>query len=250
MDKMLQAHFYGEHQPYEKILHKMKEIHESVAKGFLPNQLMLLEHEPVITITKQHQERSVKTSKEAIVTDGIDLIEADRGGDATFHGPGQIVGYPIINLKSIGAHNFDAGSYVRKLEQALLKACFELGVKEAILLDGFSGIWLRMPGDQYRKLIAIGVGLKNGATKHGFAFNVSIDYQKYSKHIIPCGLKDKGVISLKEILEEKNLKLPDSSVILSCLMNNIAKIFGLILVKKENLKEVTYGSECNYATTW
>lgn len=232
---VLEKEFYGFNQGYDGILQKMQQLHEEVCLQKKPNHLMLLEHEPVITITKQHQEKSLKSSKEKILNDEIKLIEADRGGDATFHGPGQLVGYPIINLSSIGAHNFDAEFYVRTLEKALLKTCIDLGVTNATLLKGFSGIWIKTKKEKsirLRKLIAIGVGIKNGATKHGFAFNLDIKYEKYLQHIVPCGLADKGVITLKEIFTECGLEMPDYSVIISLVSSNIAKTFGLNLARK------------------
>lgn len=226
MVDILESHFYGFEQDYDLTLQKMHFLHKQVAKKSLPHQLMLLEHSPVITFTRQHLFKSIISSKEDIEKDGIKLISADRGGDATFHGPGQLVGYPIINLSSK-----DVLSYVRKLEQGLINACFSLGVKNALTIPGFTGVWIkeRDPVLKLRKLIAIGVGLSEKTTKHGFAFNLSIDHHRFLKHIIPCGLKDKGVITLQEVLKKNSLEMPDYSDILFCVNKHLSKIFGLSL---------------------
>lgn len=226
MADILESHFYGFEQDYDLILQKMHFLHKQVADKVLPHQLMLLEHSPVITFTRQYLFKSIISSKEDIEKDGIKLIVADRGGDATFHGPGQLVGYPIINLASK-----DVLSYVRRLEGGLLKACLDLGVKNALTIPGFTGVWIKdhNPFLKLKKLIAIGVGLSEKTTRHGFAFNLSIDHHRFLKHMIPCGLKDKGVTTLKEILKKDGLKMPDYSDILLCINKHLSKTFELSL---------------------
>ncbi len=227
----LEVRFLGPHQPYHQTWELMQSLHRQVANGEIPNQLMLLEHAPVITITRQHQNRSLLNSIDAINRDGIDVEVADRGGDATFHGPGQLVGYPIIKVGSDpldGVANIER--YVRGLEEALLGAMMELGLKGPLTIPGFTGIWLKHQG-RLKKLIAIGVGLSNGVSKHGFALNVTIDASKFMKHLIPCGLKDRGVITLHEAFLEQHLSLPDDLVMVTKLSQSIAKQFSLTLSK-------------------
>ena len=217
------AHFYGFKQPYLPMLELMHQLHEGIAHKKEQAHLMLLEHEPVITITRQHQMRSIKTSEELILEDQIALHVADRGGDATFHGPGQLVGYPLLPVK-------DIESSIRGLEQALFGALQNLGLKNIHTHKGFSGIWWQdhRPGKiELKKLIAIGIGIKDGVTKHGFALNISIDHRPYSKHIIPCGLKDRGIATLNEAFSQESLPMPDYLDIVHAVAQSIAKTFSL-----------------------
>lgn len=214
--------FLGYARPYDETLAYMHERHRLIASKQCTSELLMLEHEAVITITRQHMERSVKTSAHAIQDDGIHLAIADRGGDATFHGPGQLVGYPLIDLDNdawrLPDGNVDLEAYIRLLEETLLTAMHKLGFIGALLVPGFSGIWYRCNDTasiNLKKLIAIGVGVKDRVSKHGFALNIDIDHQRYSKHITPCGLKDRGVITLKEIAVRENLVLPSWEVIMN-----------------------------------
>lgn len=233
---MLEACFFGFHQPYQDSLALMHGLHEAVSKNQLPNQLMLLEHAPVITVTRSHEHKSLKTSPEAIKNSGIDLVLADRGGDATFHGPGQLVGYPIIALKECSHEFVDISSYIRSLEGALLRALHKLSVYKAQVLPGFTGIWVR--GDHegrvhLKKLVAIGVGIKDGVTKHGFALNIDIDHERFVEHIIPCGLKDRGVMTLKEYFSKESLEMPSHSVMVKTISECLSQTFSLTLTWRE-----------------
>ncbi len=232
MANTLSARFYGFERPYEEYTALMRTIHAKIAAGLCTDdQLMLLEHKPVITFTRQHQHQSLITSPEVIQACGIDLCEADRGGDATFHGPGQLVGYPLINLKNKA---LDITSYIRGLEKALLTALLSLGLKRPQTIAGFTGIWLRHDEQKIslKKLCAIGVGVKDGVTKHGFALNISINTEPFVKHIIPCGLRDRGTVTLKEAFSHERLEMPDYLVILEAISKSIAQTFSLELCCK------------------
>lgn len=224
----LEVRFLGVNQPYKETLELMHKLHAQVALQNIPNQLLLLEHEPVITTTRSHLYKSLKTSREAIEQSGIKLELADRGGDATFHGPGQLVGYPIIWLGN--KHYVDIAAYVRGLELSLLKAMHLFGVESAQLLKGFTGVWVKNAHNQrieLEKLIAIGVGIKDGVTKHGFALNIDIDYARYVQHIVPCGLKDRGVATLKNVFCGHGLEMPERSVMLAKISLCLAQTFSL-----------------------
>ncbi len=150
-----------------------------------PDVLMLLEHPSVYTAGK-------RTQPEDRPTDGTPVIDVDRGGLITWHGPGQLVGYPIIAL----AEPPDIRNYVRRLEEALIAVATGLGVDSAARVDGRSGVWL--PGDDYRperKIAAIGVRVAAGVTLHGFALNCNPDLRAFDR-IVPCGIRDAGVSSL------------------------------------------------------
>lgn len=232
MDNVLSTNFYGYDCEYRSMLDKMHDIHKLIANKEHCNHLMLLEHKSVITYTLQHGTKNIITSKNDIINEGIDLQIADRGGDITFHGPGQLVGYPLIDLNSIGAHSLDVSFYMSKLQNALLDACIDLGINNALLIPNKSGVWIKNNHNntiKLKKLIAIGVGISKGVSKHGFALNIDIDYLQYVKHIIPCGLKGFHVISMKEIFNTLNQTLPSKNDISQCVSKHIANNFGLTL---------------------
>lgn len=174
---------------YEPALAIQREFHSAVADMEKPSTLLLLEHPPVFTAGR-------RTLQSEMPTDGSKVIEVDRGGKITFHGPGQIVGYPIIRLKNPN----DVVGFVRELETALIGVCneFELDAKRYCER---SGVWLRDDkGD--RKIAAIGIRVARGVTMHGFALNVNPDLS-YFDRIVPCGISDAQVTSLARELNRK-----------------------------------------------
>ena len=168
--------------PYEDALAGQRKIHAEVADGTRTNTVILLEHPPVYTAGR-------RTTIEERPLDGTPVIDVDRGGKITYHGPGQIVGYPIIKLKNRN----DVVGYVREIESALIEVCKEFGINGEAYRER-SGVWLRDErGD--RKIAAIGIRVAKGVTMHGFALNVSPDLHAFER-IIPCGFTDSGVTSM------------------------------------------------------
>jgi lipoyl(octanoyl) transferase len=146
--------------------------------------LLLLEHPPVYTAGR-------RTSADELPTDGTPVIDTDRGGKITWHGPGQLVGYPIVTL----AEPLDVVNYVRRIEESLIKVCTGLGL-EVGRVDGRSGVWLPAGGGKpARKLAAIGVRVSRATTLHGFALNCDCDLNAFER-IVPCGITDAGVTSI------------------------------------------------------
>jgi lipoyl(octanoyl) transferase len=169
--------------PYEQAWARQREIHAAVVAGGT-DTVLLLEHPPVFTAGKRTQpgERP---------SDGTPVIDVDRGGKITWHGPGQLVGYPILRL----ADPIDVIAYVRRLEGVLMDVCAELGVA-TIRVDGRSGVWLAADDKRpERKVAAIGVRVAQGVTLHGFALNCDPDMSWFDR-IVPCGITDAGVTSL------------------------------------------------------
>lgn len=159
-------------------------VHEQVAAGGV-DQVLFLEHPPVFTAGKRTEpfERPLDA--------GAPVIDVDRGGKITFHGPGQLVGYPIVRLPD----HVKVVDYVRRLEEALIHACTELGVTTA-RVPGRSGVWLQADGTRpERKIAAIGIRVSRGVTMHGFALNCDVDLGWYDR-FVPCGIDDAGVTSL------------------------------------------------------
>ena len=168
---------------YQKAWESQKSIHQEVADGIRPNTLLLLEHPSVFTAGRRTEE-SEKPS------DGTPVIDVDRGGRITWHGPGQLVGYPIVKL----INPTELVGFVREIEAGLMAVCSDLGLATE-RIDGRSGVWIRdSSGD--RKIAAIGVRVAQGVTMHGFAINVNPDLSSF-KSIIPCGISDAGVTSLE-----------------------------------------------------
>ena len=167
---------------YEDAWEKQREIQAGVAAGENPNTLLLLEHPPVFTAGR-------RTAASDRPIDGTPVINVDRGGKITWHGPGQIVGYPIVKLKN----GNDVVGFVREIEIALINTCQEFGVNAERYCER-TGVWIRdAKGD--RKLAAIGVRVAKGVTMHGFALNVNPDLSWFKK-IVPCGIPDVEVTSL------------------------------------------------------
>ena len=164
-------------------------IHEEVAEGTRPNTLLLLEHPSVFTAGRRTEDSDRPTN-------GAEVIDVDRGGRITWHGPGQLVGYPIVKLKN----PTELVGFVRELESCLIDVCRELGVA-TVRIEGRSGVWIQdARGD--RKIAAIGVRVTKGVTMHGFALNVNPDLSAF-KQIVPCGIQDADVTSLEIELGRK-----------------------------------------------
>mgnify|MGYP000511724968 CR=1 FL=1 len=168
---------------YEAALALQRKIHSKVISGELTNTVLFLEHPSVFTAGKRTQEFELPS-------DGTPVIRVDRGGRITWHGPGQLVGYPIIKLLK----PTELVGFVRVLEGAIIKTCENFGIN-AIRVDGRSGVWIRdSNGD--RKIAAIGIRVASGVTMHGFALNVSPDLSNF-KRIVPCGIDDAAVTSME-----------------------------------------------------
>jgi lipoyl(octanoyl) transferase len=160
-------------------------------------ELMLLQHSDVITKTRRHGTSSFLLGEDEIAKRGIEIVETDRGGDVTFHGEGQLVGYLVKRLKD----SMDLGGYVRDLEASLLRATHVLGLPNAMRVEGKTGVWIpQSEGQNPRKLIAIGVGVSKGVTRHGFALNMTTDLEKFTECIVPCGLDGFAATSLEREL--------------------------------------------------
>jgi lipoyl(octanoyl) transferase len=166
--------------PYDEGLAAQRALHAQVASGEVPGTVLLLEHEPVYTAGK-------RTEPWERPFDGTPVVDVDRGGKITWHGPGQITGYPVLRLTD----PVDVVAYVRSLEQVLIDVCADLGVDSG-RVEGRSGVWVP---DGSRKIAAIGIRVARGTTMHGFALNCDPDLTAYDR-IVACGIADAGVTSL------------------------------------------------------
>jgi len=168
---------------YQKAWDAQRRIHEEVASGERPNTLLLLEHPSVYTAGR-------RTDEAERPADGTPVIDVDRGGRITWHGPGQLVGYPIVKLQK----PTELVGFVREIESALINVCADLGIS-GVRVDGRSGVWICDDRGE-RKIAAIGIRVAKGVTMHGFALNVNPNLEAFSQ-IVPCGISDADVTSLE-----------------------------------------------------
>ncbi len=180
-----QIGFGAEAVPYGAAWDLQRRVHEQRVAGDVPDTCLLLEHEPVYTAGKR-----TAAADRPFGDPGAPVIDVDRGGKITWHGPGQLVGYPIVRL----AEPIDVIAYVRALEEALIRTCAELGVR-AGRVDGRSGAWVTGGSSPDRKVAAIGARVSRGVTMHGFALNCDCDLSWFDR-IVPCGIRDAGVTTL------------------------------------------------------
>ena len=177
--------------PYDEALALQRQLVEDRRADRIPDLLLLLQHPPVITLGVKGDggRANIVATGERLAELGIEVSETGRGGDVTYHGPGQIVGYPILDLKP---DRCDVHRYVRDLEDVMIRVCADYGVA-ATRIKGLTGAWVGA-----EKIGAIGVRLSRWITSHGFAFNVSTDLDHF-RLIVPCGITDRGVTSLERV---------------------------------------------------
>lgn len=217
---------------YQQTYKIQKELVKKRHEGKISDTLILVEHPPVFTIGKSGSKKNILAPFKKIKQEGIEIIEVDRGGDITYHGPGQIVGYPIIDLKNYGK---DIHLYLRMLEEVLIKLLDDFDIK-AERIKGMTGVWVypvrnKAPkataSDEYRrisngkKIASIGIGVSKWITYHGFALNIAPDMGHFAM-INPCGL-GKGVTSMKEQLDSK---CPPQNKIEEKLVESFTEVFS------------------------
>ena len=165
--------------PYREAWDLQRSLAGAVSQGAIPDTVVFLEHPPVVTLGRRTDEQELHVPAGA----EVDVVETDRGGKSTFHGPGQLVCYPILDLRR---HGKDVKKYVRDLEEALIRTLAPLEV-EATRIEGLTGVWLERPP---RKIASIGVHISRWVTTHGYALNVDLDPAPFTEWITACGLED------------------------------------------------------------
>ncbi len=232
---------------YDEGLRLQAQIAEMRREGRVENVLLLLEHPPVLTLGRNARRENVLASDELLASRGVTLHEINRGGDVTYHGPGQLVGYPIFDLRSL--RNANGGrlgpvDFVRMMEEALIRLCGVYGVR-AGRIAGLTGVWCPAgPADgsllnesanrtSERKIGAIGIHVSRGITSHGFAFNVSTDLRDFQL-INPCGITDKPVTSLDREVPE-GVTVPGLEEIAHEAARRFGQVFGEQVLAVETL---------------
>ncbi|MCX7875492.1 MAG: lipoyl(octanoyl) transferase LipB [Melioribacteraceae bacterium] len=209
---------------YQEAWDLQKIIFENRHNNNINDIILLLEHPHTYTLGKVADKKNLLFNDEQLIENKISVYEIDRGGDITYHGPGQIVGYPIINLKD---WKEDTHEYLRSLEQVIINVCNEYGLSTQRKAN-YTGVWI-----EDRKIAAIGIKISRWITMHGFAFNINTNLD-YFNGIIPCGIKDKDVTSLEKELNEK-ISIND---VKEKLVNQFYNVFGysaLEIISKEKI---------------
>jgi lipoyl(octanoyl) transferase len=216
--------------PYNEALVLQNELVELRRANRIGNTLLLLEHPPVLTLGRNADRSNVLASDSLLASRGVTLHHINRGGDVTYHGPGQLIGYPIFDLRSMKAasgNRLGPVDFVRLMEETLIRLCGAYGV-HAGRISGLTGVWCGPAASESgpdRKIAAIGIHVSRGITSHGFAFNLTTDLSDFQL-INPCGITDKSVTSL-------NLELSDSTRLpaLEATAHETARQFGMVFAQ-------------------
>jgi lipoyl(octanoyl) transferase len=205
--------------------------------GAIGDALLLMEHPPVLTLGRNSGRANVRASDEELARRGVELYDTNRGGDVTYHGPGQLVGYPIFDLRGDlpgkkGPH-LGPVDFVRLIEEVLIRSCAEFGVM-AQRVPKRTGVWTIAGGSvQEKKIAAIGVHVSQGVTSHGFALNVTTDLRDF-QWIVPCGIADREVTSL----EAEADRAPTMNEAINATAKSFGKVFGRQILAVNSLDEL------------
>ena len=202
-----------------------KQLVEARHENRIGNTLVLLEHPPVLTLGRNSSRSNILASDEFLAYRGVEIHEINRGGDVTYHGPGQLVGYPILDLRSFTVNNRRVGAvdYVRLLEESLIRALGDFAVP-AQRIAGRTGVWTPPGGSiPEKKIAAIGVHISRGITSHGFALNVTTDLRDFDL-IVPCGISDRTVTSL-ELEASEGATPPTMENAINSVARHFARVF-------------------------
>jgi lipoyl(octanoyl) transferase len=234
--------------PYDEGLDIQARVIAARKAGLIGDTLLLLEHPPVITLGRNSSRANILASDELLAARGVTLHEINRGGDVTYHGPGQLVGYPILDLRGDwpnqkGPH-LGPVDFVRMLEEVLIRTCADFGVM-AKRIPKVTGVWTYGGGEMQdsfvhdpireRKLAAIGVHVSQGVTSHGFALNVTTDMRDF-EYIIPCGITNRGVTSLE--LEAADSADPTMERAINSTARHFGRVFNRQMLACESLEQL------------
>lgn len=236
--------------PYLEGLRVMREVAEARRNGTIADTLLLMEHPPVLTLGRNAHRSNIVAPDAFLAHKGVEIHEINRGGDITYHGPGQLVGYPIFDLRGDlpgkrGPH-LGPVDFVRLLEDALILTCKEFGVP-AQRIRGRTGVWTLAGGTLLeKKIAAIGIHVAQGITTHGFALNVTTDLRDFD-WIVPCGITDRSVTSLE--LEADPLTNPTLAHAADATSRSFGRIFERQVLAAESLHSLLAASEQRPAAT-
>lgn len=232
--------------PYEEALDLQHRLVAARKAGRIDDVLLLLEHPPVITLGRRGDQSNIVATPKALEQLGIQVFRVERGGDVTYHGPGQLVGYPILDLTG---HRQDVGWYVRSLEETLRLTLADFGI-ESFRIEGLVGVWVKVPQRLVMpdwgglaqpsppeaelidaKIVAIGARIEQWITYHGFALNVDPDMSHFNL-IVPCGIKDKAVVSMRQVLDKE----VDFEAVRGTVIRRFGEVFGVTVEETSQTK--------------
>jgi lipoyl(octanoyl) transferase len=224
---------------YEAALERQQQVCALRQQEQIGDVLLLVEHPPVLTMGRNSDREHLVAGEETLARRGISLFETNRGGDVTYHGPGQLVGYPIFNLRSF-TPQLGIVVYLRWLEEVLIRACADFGVLTQ-RVPGRAGVWT-IPGGEVpeKKIAALGVHVAQGVTTHGFALNVTTDLEDFQL-IVPCGIHDRGVTSLE--MEADLEPAPSMDQAANAVSRHFGRVFGRQMVWVETLQDLLPADE-------
>jgi lipoyl(octanoyl) transferase len=231
---------------YSGALDIQRRLVELRAEQRIGDVLLMLEHPPVLTLGRNAHRANILATDEELARRGVSVHEINRGGDVTYHGPGQIVGYPILDLRGEfpgkkGPH-LGAVEYVRWLEEALIRTCAEYGVMTQRICER-TGVWTVAGGSiAEKKIAAIGVHISRGITSHGFALNVTTDLRDFNL-IVPCGIADAAVTSLEEEIGSEDPDVPSLEQAVHAVSRNIGRVFGRQILWVESVEQLVGNAE-------
>lgn len=217
-----------------------QELTERRKRGLLGDVLLLLEHPPVLTMGRNAHREHILATEASLKERGIAIFETNRGGDVTYHGPGQLVGYPILDLRGF-TPALGAIEYVRKLEEVILRACGDYGILTG-RVRGRTGVWTGVYtiGErrvQEKKIAAIGVHISRGVTSHGFAVNVIPGLDDFQM-IVPCGIPDREVTSIEAEIDERIHRTPTLEQVANSIARHFARVFAQPVLWVESLEQL------------
>ncbi|SNS33589.1 lipoyl(octanoyl) transferase [Granulicella rosea] len=225
--------------PYAEALAIQQRVVAARKAGLIADTLLLLEHPPVLTLGRNSDRANILASDELLAAKGVELHDTNRGGDVTYHGPGQLIGYPIVDLRGDlpgkkGPH-LGPVDFIRLLEEVLIRTCGEYGVMTQ-RVKGRTGVWTFAGGSILeKKIAALGVHVSQGVTSHGFALNVTTDLRDF-QWIVPCGIADRDVTSLE--LETPHDPPPTFDQVLNATARNFGKVFDRQMLWTESVDEL------------
>src|ERR1700735_4012429 len=225
--------------PYTEAMAIQQQVVAARKQDLIADTLLLLEHPPVLTLGRNAHRSNILASDDLLTQRGVEVHEVNRGGDVTYHGPGQIIGYPILDLRGDlpGKKGPYLGpvDYVRLLEEALIRTCGDFGVMTQRICK-LTGVWTLAGGSiREKKVAAIGVHVSQGVTSHGFALNVTTDLRDF-EWIVPCGIRDRGVTSLE--LEAEDSMDPTMERAGNAAARSFGRVFGRQMVWCDSLEQL------------
>ncbi|HEY0796496.1 MAG TPA: lipoyl(octanoyl) transferase LipB [Acidisarcina sp.] len=242
------TYLYLGRQEYSAALELQRQMVELRHAGRVGNVLLMLEHPPVLTLGRNSRRDNILATDAELSRRGVTLHEINRGGDVTYHGPGQLVGYPIFDLRSFSPR-LGAVDYVRLMEEALIRTCLSYGVF-AQRIAGRTGVWTGgwqgasslgtaevVAGVAERKIAAIGIHISRGITSHGFALNLTVDLRDFEL-IVPCGIADRGVTSLDLEMDTSAHALPALEEAANEVARQFGRVFGEQVLRFDSIEDL------------